>query len=81
MFQKIPEKLPWHISVNCPCLVTLWVVVQKIYSKMHPVSQTNTNLDITDLVNHGMVKNTKKKQHVPQLTHFQKLSFCSRCNL
>ena len=30
----------------------------KIYSKMHPVSGTNTH-DVTDLVNHGMVKNTK----------------------
>ena len=34
-------------------------MVQKIYSKMHPVSCTNTHDDVTDLVNHGMVKNTK----------------------
>ena len=26
---------------------------------MHPVSCTNTHRDVTDLVNHGMVKNTK----------------------
>ena len=26
---------------------------------MHPVLFTNTNHDVTDLVNHGMVKNTK----------------------
>ena len=26
---------------------------------MHPVSCTNTHHEITDLVNHGMVKNTK----------------------
>ena len=26
---------------------------------MHPVSSTNTHNDVTDLVNHGMVKNTK----------------------
>ena len=32
---------------------------QKIYSKMHPVSSTNTHHDVTDLVNHGMAKNTK----------------------
>ena len=25
---------------------------------MHPVSCTNTHHDVTDLVNHGMVKNT-----------------------
>ena len=48
-----------HISINSPCLVTEWVVVQKIYSKIHPVSCTNTHHDVTDLVNHGMVKNTK----------------------
>ena len=27
--------------------------------KMHPVSCTNTRHDVTDLVNHGMVKNTE----------------------
>ena len=26
---------------------------------MHPVSCTNTHHDVTDLVNHGIVKNTK----------------------
>ena len=26
---------------------------------MHPVSCTNTHHDVTDLINHGMVKNTK----------------------
>ena len=31
-------------------------VVQKIYSKMHLISCTNTHRDITDLVNHGMLK-------------------------
>ena len=36
-------------------------MVQKIYSKMHPVSCTNNHYDITDLVNHGMVKNTEVK--------------------
>ena len=29
--------------------------------KMHTVSCTNTYQDVTDLVNHGMVKNTKPK--------------------
>ena len=46
------------ISINWPSLVTWWVVIQKIYSKMHPVSCTNTH-DVTDLPNHGMAKNTK----------------------
>ena len=47
------------VSINWPSLVTSWFVVQKIYSKMHLVSCTNTHCDVTDLVNHGMVKNTK----------------------
>ena len=34
-------------------------MVQKIYSKMHFVSSTNTHHDVTDLVNLGMVQNTK----------------------
>ena len=51
--------LPLLTSINWPSLVTYWVVAQKIYSKMHPVLCTNTHHDVTDLVNHGMVKNTK----------------------
>ena len=39
--------------------MTPWVVVQKIYSKMYLVSCTNTHRDVTDSVNHGMVKNKK----------------------
>ena len=30
-----------------------------IYSKMHPVSCTNTHHAVIDLVNHAMLKNTK----------------------
>ena len=59
-FSKDSRKLlPLHISINWPSLVGYWVVVQKIYSKMHPASCTNTYHDVTDLVNHRMVKNTK----------------------
>ena len=50
--------LPLLISINWPSLVTSWFVVQKIYSKMH-LMHLNTHRDVTDLVNHGMVKNTK----------------------
>ena len=32
---------------------------QKVYSKMHPVSSTNTNPDVIDLVNNEIVKNRK----------------------
>ena len=52
--------LPLFISINCPSFVTEWDVLQKIYSKMLPVSCTDTYHDVTDLVNHGMVRNTKK---------------------
>ena len=34
-------------------------MVYKIFLKMHSVSCTNTHHDVTDLVNHGMVKNKK----------------------
>ena len=36
----------------------------KIYSKIHPVSCTYTHHNVTDLVNHGMVKNTKKLEYL-----------------
>ena len=38
---------------------SLMSVVQKICSKMHPVSSSNTRHDVKDLVNNEMVKNTK----------------------
>ena len=53
------ELLPLLISINWPSLVTEWVVVQKLYPKTHLVSCTSTHHDVTDLVNHGKVKNTK----------------------
>ena len=51
--------LPLLISINWPSLVTSWLVVKNIYSKIYLVSCTNTHCDDTDSVNHGMVKNTK----------------------
>ena len=83
------------ISINWPSLVTSWVVIQKIYSKMHPVSCTNTH-DVTDLPNHGMAKNIKLEYHENRITFlrsekilnlcfrwhfFDKLLFSSRGNL
>ena len=68
----------------------------KTYSKMHPFSCTNTHYDVTDLVNHWMIKNTKtwipwkrnvtfcKKKNswpVSQMTYFEELSFCTGGNL
>ena len=37
----------------------LRVTVRKIYSKMHPVSCTNTHHDVTDLIKHGIFENTE----------------------
>ena len=56
---------------------------------MHPVTCTNIHHDISDLVNRDMVKNTdhnfstkyKNSEPVPQMAHFEKLSFCSGGNL
>ena len=47
------------IFINWPNLVTSWDEVQKMYSKMYFVSCTDTHCDVTDFINHGMVKNTK----------------------
>ena len=49
----------WVIEAVCQMFGGQWVMAQKIYSKMYPVSCTNTYHDVRDLVNHGMVKNTK----------------------
>ena len=51
--------MPLFISINWWSLVTLWVVVQKIYSNLHPASCTITHHDVTDFINHEMIKNTK----------------------
>ena len=53
---------------------------------MHPVSCLNIHHDVTDLVNHEMVTNAKTCAYnincvVPQMTHFEKLSFCSGENV
>ena len=51
--------LPLLISISWPSLVASWVVFQKIYSEIYVVSCTNTHRDVTDFINHGIVKNTK----------------------
>ena len=50
---------PLFIPISWPGLSTVWVVAQKIYSKMHPAFCTNTHHDVTDLLNYVLVKNTK----------------------
>ena len=53
--------------------------------KMHPVLCTNTHHDITDLVNHGMVKNTKTwiswKQNIIFLRNKKILKLCLRWHI
>ena len=61
--RKGPGKIPGNY---CRCLYLsggqvgwineLWF---KRYLKMHPVFCNNTHHDVTDFVNHGMIKNTK----------------------
>ena len=93
-FQKTLESIPsprnclkdyWKlspllISIHWPSLVTSWVVVRKIYSKMHLVLCTNTHRDVTDLVNHGMVKNTKtwisRERNITFLWNKKNINLC-----
>ena len=59
VIQMISEKY-WrclYLSIDQAWWVNeLWL---KRYSKMHSVSYTDTHHDVTDLLNHGMVKNRK----------------------
>lgn len=40
-------------------VLTEWVLAQKIYSKIQPLSCTNTHFDVTNLEVHGLVRYTK----------------------
>ena len=59
VLQIVQKIIALDLSINWPSLVASQVVVQKIYSKMYLVSCINTHHDVTDYVNHGMVKNAK----------------------
>ena len=49
---------------------------------MHPVTCTNTHHDITDLVNHGLVKNTKSgEQNKTFLCNKNILNLCLRWHI
>ena len=71
--------LPLLVSINWPSLV------QKIYSKMFLVSCTNTHHDVTDSVNRGMVKNTKRwiswEQNIIFLWNKKILYLCLRWHI
>ena len=92
--QKDTENYCTCLSINWPSLVTSWFVVQKIYSKMHLVSCTNTHLKVTDLINHGMVKKTWKiwisentktwiswERNIIFLQNKKILNLCFRCHI
>ena len=55
------------------------------YSKIHPVSYANTHHDFTDLVNHGMVKNTKTwipwEWNISFLWNKKMLNLCHKCHI
>ena len=57
-------------------------MVQNIYSKIHLVLYTNIHHDVTDLLNHGIVKNTKTwiswKQNIIFLQNKKILNLCFR---
>ena len=63
---QIVQKIP---NNYCPCLYLsigqtirdIIRYIQKIYPEMHPFSCTDTHHDVTDLVNHGTLINTKRK--------------------
>ena len=61
------------------------VSCNKIYSNTHLVSCTNTNHDVTDLVNHGMVKDTKIwiswEQNITSLLNKNILNLCLRWDI
>ena len=75
----------FYIYINWSSLVTSWVVVQKIYSKMYLVSCTNTHRDVAYLVNHGMIKNTKTwmswEQNIIFLWNKEIINLCLRSHI
>ena len=77
--------LPLLLSISWPSLVTSWVVLQKIYSKMYLASCSNTYHDVTDSVNHGMVKNTKHwiswERNIIFIWNKRILNLCLRWNI
>ena len=77
--------LSLFISISWPSLMTLWVLVQKICWKIHPVSFTNTHHEFTDLLNHGIVKNTKTwifwEQNIAFLWNEKILHLCLRWHI
>ena len=60
-------------------------MVQKIYSKLHPVPCANTHHDVTDMLNHGMVENTKTwiswERNITFLQNKKILNLCLRWHI
>ena len=82
IFQDYLELLPLLIPINWPSLLTSWVVIQKIHSKICLVSCTNTRSDVTDLVKHEMAENTKTwiswEQNILFIRNKKILNLCLR---
>ena len=70
-YEEAVYLLPLFISINWPR-----------YSKTQPVSCTNTHHDVTDLINHGIVKNTKTwiswERNITFLRNKKILNLCFR---
>ena len=66
---KIPENYCLAYIYQLVKFADLWVVVQKIFSKTHPFSYTNTHHDVINLVNHGMIK-IQKLNYLENGTHY-----------
>ena len=49
---------------------------------MHPFSCTNTHHDVTDLVNHGIIKNTKirisREKNITFLRNKKEINLCRK---
>ena len=60
-------------------------MIQKMYFKMHSPSCINTHHDVTDLVNHGMAKNTKtwiyRERNITFLWNKKILNLCLRWHI
>ena len=81
--QKIPEGCCLYLYLLIG--LTEWVVVQQIYSKMHPISYTNIHHEVIDLVNERMVKITQNwvswKRNIIFLRNYKILNLCLRWHI
>ena len=78
--QKIPENYCSCSHLSIGHVLRLIELLLKIYSKISSISCTNIYHDATDLVNQGMVKNTKAWiSWERNITFLQNKKFCNLC--